>query len=110
MNSKQAVSMFLVIVVSGAFAPTVSAAPATHNGLSFHGQLVNAGCEASVMGASSVKPEALRAFKVNSSLTVGIVDHNDACESAAVPVTIAYIERASISTASHNGIVTLTYQ
>lgn len=75
----------------------------------FHGQLVNAGCEAKVLTAPAQLPGS-RSLKVNANLTLGLVDHDDACEGAALPVSMAYVERTSVAVGAHSGIVTLTYQ
>lgn len=75
----------------------------------FHGQLVNAGCEAKVLTAPS-QMQGPKFLKVNASLTLGLVDHDDACEGTAVPVSMVYVERTSVAIGAHSGIVTLTYQ
>ncbi|NBB08517.1 hypothetical protein [Pseudomonas sp. SLFW] len=75
----------------------------------FHGQLVNAGCDAKVFTVSG-QLHGLKSLKVNASLTLGLADHDDACEGSAVPVSLAYAERTSVLVGAHSGIVTLTYQ
>ncbi len=109
MKSKKTVSMFFSIAFIGAFVLAGSVASATENTLAFHGQLVNGGCDAKVLGSSG-RQHDLKALKVNSSLTLGLVNHDDACDETALPVSTAYVERSSITLGAHNGIVTLTYQ
>ncbi|MFK3798638.1 MULTISPECIES: hypothetical protein [unclassified Pseudomonas] len=109
MNSKKTVSMFFSIAFVGAFAQAVSAAPSQQGALSFHGQLVNAGCEARVLDVSAQRDQP-KSIRVNAHVTVGLVVHDDACEGATVPVSTAYVEQTSIETGVHNGVVTLTYQ
>lgn len=109
MKSKKTVSAFFSIACIGAsllFGPSASA---TDSALMFHGQLVNAGCEARVFSAPN-QLHGLKSLKVNASLTLGLVEHDDACEGASVPVSMAYVERTSVTLGAHSGIVTLTYQ
>jgi len=112
MKSKKTVSTFFSIAFIWAFVlfgPVASAASAKESALMFHGQLVNAGCEARVLTGPS-QLHGLKSLKVNASLTLGLVAHDDACEGAAVPVSMAYVERTSVAIGAHSGIVTLTYQ
>jgi hypothetical protein len=79
------------------------------NALLFQGQLVNAGCDAKVLGAPGHQ-DGIKALKVSASLTLGLVSHDDACEGSALPLSTAYVERTSIRVGAHSAIVTLTYQ
>lgn len=109
MNSKKTVSTFFSIAFTGAFLLSGAAASAQGSALTFHGQLVNAGCELTVVAAPGqwLNPKRLN---VNDHLTMGLVDHIDACEGRAVPLSVGYVERTSTAMGAHNGIVTLTYQ
>ena len=109
MNSKKTVSTFFSIAFTGAFLLSGAAASAQGSALTFHGQLVNAGCELEVVNAPGQWRNPKR-LNVNNHLTMGMVDHIDACEGRAVPLTLAYTERSSTAVGPHNGIVTLTYQ
>ncbi len=109
MKSKKTVSMFFSIAFIGAFVLAGSVASAMENALLFQGQLVNAGCDATVLGALGHQ-DGIKALKVSASLTLGLVSHDDACEGSALPVSTAYVERTSIRVGAHSGIVTLTYQ
>jgi hypothetical protein len=109
MKSKKTVSMFFSIALIGACVLGGSAASAKENVLMFHGQLVNAGCDAKVIGAG-IQQHDLKALKINPVLSIGLVNHDDACDGAAVPVSTAYAEHISISADLRGGVVTLTYQ
>jgi type 1 fimbria pilin len=109
MKGKKTVSTFFSIAFIGAFMLSGTAASAQGSALMFHGQLVNAGCEAKVLTMPG-QLHGLKSLKVNASLTLGLVDHDDACEGVAVPVSLAYAERTSVPVGAHSGIVTLTYQ
>lgn len=109
MESKNTVSMFLSIALIGACVLGGSAASAKGNDLMFHGHVVNAGCDAKVIGPG-IQQQDLKTLKINPTLSVGLVDHDDACDGAAVPVSTAYAEHISISADLRGGVVTLTYQ
>lgn len=112
MKSKVTVPRFFSIALIGMFVLLGSLAidvSAKEGGLVFHGQLVNAGCEAKVLTAPERLP-GLKSLTVNASLSFGLVNTDDACEGAAVPVSMAYAERISVASGLHNGILILTYQ
>jgi type 1 fimbria pilin len=109
MRSKKTVSVFFSIAFAGAGLFMASAAWAQSSNLMFHGQLVNAACEAKVFATGDTS-STLKPLTVNARLTLRLVSHDDACGEVALPVSVAYAERAAISTHTHNGIVTLTYQ
>lgn len=109
MKSKKTVSMFFSIAFIGACVVGAASASAKENALMFHGQLVNAGCDARVVTGTG-QQEGLKALKVSDRLSVGLMNHDDACEGATVPVSTAYAEHTSITAGLHGGIVTLTYQ
>lgn len=109
MNSQKALSMFLSLAFVGAFAQAVCAAPSQQHALSFHGRLVNAGCDARLQTAD-VRPVEPKSLKVGPRLDMVLAAHNDACKGAVVPVSTAYVEQASSFTGQRDAIVTLTYQ
>jgi hypothetical protein len=109
MNSKKTVSVFFSIALVGAWALAGPVASAATSALRFHGGLVNAGCEAKVLGASQ-RTDAVKALKISSSVKLGLVSHDDACDGAAVPVSTAYVERSSVVAGERLGVVTLSYQ
>jgi hypothetical protein len=109
MKSKKTVSMFFSIAFIGACVVGAASASAKENALMFHGHLVNAGCDARVVTGTG-QQEGLKALKVSDRLSVGLMNHDDACEGATVPVSTAYAEHTSIRADLHGGIVTLTYQ
>jgi type 1 fimbria pilin len=109
MKNIRTASVFYSIALIGAGALTAPGAWAMDNTLMFHGQLVNAACEARVTGPGDAS-SMLKPLKVNAELTLRLVSHDDACSEAALPVSIAYVERTSISAGAHSAIVTLTYQ
>ena len=109
MKSRKTVAMFFSIAFIGACFLGGSVASAKENALVFHGQLVNAGCDARVLGAAA-QPRDLKALKVSPSLSIGLMNHDDACEGAAVPVSTAFARHTSITADLNGGVVTLTYQ
>lgn len=109
MKTEKTVATFFSIAFVGACMLCGSAALAQGSALSFHGQLVNAGCEARVLHVPGHFHDP-RLLSVNASLTMGLVNHDDACEGAAVPVSMAFAERTSFAVGAHSGVVTLTYQ
>lgn len=109
MNSKKTVSMFFSIAFIGAFAQAVWATPSQQNALVFHGQLVNAGCDANVLQTSGRHDEQT-SLRVNAHLTVALVNHDDACSEKAMPISTAYVQQTAVVSGTQNGIVTLTYQ
>ena len=109
MNSKKTVPVFFSIALVGAWVLAGSLASAAESSLRFHGGLVNAGCEAMVLGATQ-RTEAVKAMNVSSTVKLGLVSHDDACGTTAVPISTAYVERSSVATSGRNGVVTLTYQ
>lgn len=109
MKSAKTASVFRSIALIGAGVFTASVAWAQDSALMFHGQLVNAACEARV-SAPGDGASAFRPLKVNAGLTLRLVSHDDACGKAALPVSIAYAERTSIRADTRSAIVTLTYQ
>jgi hypothetical protein len=109
MKSDKAVSVFFSIAFFGAGLFTVPKSMAMDDALMFHGQLVNAACDARVAGPGEASP-TLKPLKVNARLTLSLVSHDDACDEAALPVSIAYVERTSVQADAHSAIVTLTYQ
>ena len=109
MNSKKTVSTLFSIAFIGAFMLSGAAASAQGSALMFHGQLVNGGCEAKVFMAPSQLHDR-KSLTVNAGLTLGLVNHDDACEGTAVPVSMAYVEQIPAAAGAHSGVVTLTYQ
>ena len=109
MKSKKTGSMFFSIAFVGVCALSGSAVSAKENALMFHGQLVNAGCDAKVLGGTG-QPQGVKALKVSEHLSIGLMNRDDACEGMTLPVSTAYAERTSINAAVRGGIVTLTYQ
>ncbi|MFK3969690.1 hypothetical protein ACI2KS_03045 [Pseudomonas sp. NPDC087358] len=109
MKCKKTVSVFFSIAFIGACVVPGSVPLVMANSLMLHGQLVNAGCDAKVLSAPAQHHE-LKSLKVSTTLSLSLASHDDACEGAALPVSTAYAERASIIVGAHNGIVTLTYQ
>ena len=109
MKSKKTVSTFFLIALVGAFVLSTPLASAAETALMFHGQLVNAGCEAKVMGATAPL-HGLKSLPVAAHLKMSFVSRDDACEGAVNPVAIAYTERASAAFGQRAGTVTLTYQ
>lgn len=75
----------------------------------FHGQLVNAGCDTRLL-SSPEQLSGLKSLKVNESLSLQLIGHDDACGGMAVPVSVTYTERVSLVVDARCGIVTLTYQ
>lgn len=109
MKSKKAVAILFSIAFVAAWILTGSAASARDNILVLQGRLVNAACDARVLGLNA-QPSEFKSLKVNANLSLGLMSHDDACAGAALPVSAAYAERASINSATHSAIVTLTYQ
>lgn len=109
MRTKKTASVFFSIAFIGAGVLAAPMAWAVDNALMFHGGLVNATCETQLAepGDSSAQ---LKPLKVNANLTLRLVSHDDACGKAALPLSVAYAERSSITADGHGTIVTLTYQ
>ena len=109
MRTKKTASVFFSIAFIGDGMLTAPVAWAVENALMFHGGLVNATCEARLAEPGDAS-SPLKPLKVNANLTLRLVSHDDACGKAALPLSIAYVERTSITADAHGTIVTLTYQ
>ncbi|MFJ3484827.1 hypothetical protein ACIPL1_15780 [Pseudomonas sp. NPDC090202] len=109
MNSKKTVSVFFSITFLGVFALGAPVTLAAQGGLALRGQVVNAGCDARLPQGHTAAT-ASRILPVNAGLSLEVMGRNDACHAAAVPVVTGYVERSSLSTGRHTGVVTVTYQ
>ncbi|TDV60792.1 hypothetical protein [Pseudomonas sp. LP_7_YM] len=102
-------TLFSIFFIKTFFLFTPLAAVAGERAFLFHGQLVNAGCDTRLL-SNPQELNGLKFLKVNESLSLELISHDDACDSMAVPVSAAYAERVSRVVDARCGIVTLTYQ
>jgi hypothetical protein len=109
MDLEKTVSLLCTIALTGACFMSVSTASAAERVLAFHGSLVSAGCDARV-SAPDAQQTRFQSLKVNRQITLSVDRADNACGGSTLPVIAGYVEQPIVTSGSHTGIVTLSYQ